>query len=122
MEFREGELFVYTNGDRWELGQVKSRARDDAYYCWYSTGDTAACTPVANMHKLANAGWSHVERAGEDDCCEMEDDWEYLENGIPGAPEDTWAYMCSKCGWSFRYDRGIKPSFCPNCRRVVRNG
>ena len=61
--FDPGELFVYTNGDRWELGQVK-RANIDGtgYFCWYSTGDTAANTPVECMHKLANAGWTHVER------------------------------------------------------------
>lgn len=54
--------------------------------------------------------------AGE---CEMETDWDYLTDGIPDAPEDTWAYMCSSCDWSFRYDRGIKPSYCPNCGKAV---
>lgn len=55
--------------------------------------------------------------AGE---CEMETDWDYLTDGIPDAPEDTWAYMCSSCNWSFRYDRGIKPTYCPNCGRAVK--
>ena len=60
--YQPGELFVYTNGDRWELGQVKRpNNTGDGYFCWYSTGDTAANTPVECMHKLANAGWSHVE-------------------------------------------------------------
>ena len=121
MEFREGELFVYTNGDRWELGQVKSKARDDAYYCWYSTGDTTACTPVANMHKLANAGWSHVERAGEDDCCE----WELVHSGTLYDK-----FQCSKCGYEYvesRTDNGkcppdFEPRFCPECGRTVRYG
>jgi len=55
--------------------------------------------------------------------CEMETDWDYLHDGIPDAPEDTWAYMCSACGWSFRYDRGIKPKHCPNCgRKAVEHG
>lgn len=115
-EYRPGELFVYTNGDSWELGQVKSKARDDAYYCWYSTGDTAACTPVSHMHKLANAGWSHVEKAGEDNACE----W-VLEHS--GTLYDKW--RCSKCGFLFvepRCDRGytdLEPKFCPACGRVV---
>jgi rubrerythrin len=52
--------------------------------------------------------------------CEMETDWDYLHDGIPDAPEDTWAYMCSACGWSFRYDRGIKPKHCPNCGKAVK--
>ena len=64
-EFEPGELFVYTRDggcDHMELGQVKRKAGDDAYFCWYSRGDTASRTPVANMRKLANAGWSHIER------------------------------------------------------------
>ena len=61
-EYKDGELFVYTNGDRWELGKVKRPNNDGSgYFCWYSTGDTAANTPVECMHKLANAGWSRIE-------------------------------------------------------------
>jgi len=114
MEFKPGELFVYTNGDRWELGQVKARARDDAYFCLYSTGDTAACTPVANMHKLANAGWSHVER--EDNSCE----WELVHSGTLYDK-----FRCSKCLYEYvesRTDGGATdfvPRFCPECGRVV---
>lgn len=62
-KYESGELFVYMNGDHWELGQVKRENNTgDGYFCWYSTGDTAANTPVRCMHKLANAGWSHIER------------------------------------------------------------
>lgn len=116
-EYREGELFVYTNGDRWELGQVKSKARDDAYFCWYSTGDTAACTPIANMHKLANAGWSHVERGGDDDWCE----WKLVHSGTLFDK-----FECSKCGYEFYEPRcvdgynDVDPKFCMECGRVVR--
>ena len=115
-EFRPGELFVYVNGDRWELGQVKSKARDDAYYCWYSTGDTAACTPVENMRKLANAGRSHVERAGEDGECE----WELVHSGTLYD-----VFRCSKCLYEHsdsRTDAGateLVPCFCPSCGRKV---
>jgi hypothetical protein len=115
-EFVPGELFVYTNGDRWELGQVKAKARDDAYYCWYSTGDTAACTPVDHMHKLANAGWSHVERGGDDGWCE----WELVHSGPLYAK-----YRCSKCLYEHVENlcdesTGMDPRFCPECGRVVR--
>ena len=60
--FERGELFVYVNGDRWELGMVK-RPNDtgDGYFCWYSTGDTAANTPTYCMRKLANHGWTRIE-------------------------------------------------------------
>ena len=61
-EFNEGELFVYTNGDRWELGMVKRPNNAwDGYFCWYSTGDTAANTPTDHMHKLANHGFTKIE-------------------------------------------------------------
>lgn len=58
--FKPGELFVYTNGDRWELGKVKRLREDGKYACWYSTGDTAAVTPPEHMHKLENAGYSRA--------------------------------------------------------------
>ena len=58
-----GELFVYVNGDRWELGMVKRPNHDGTgYFCYYSRGDTAANTPLRCMHKLANAGWTRIEQ------------------------------------------------------------
>ena len=48
--------------------------------------------------------------------CTMETDHDELEV-IAYSHEDTWAYMCSACEWSFRYDRGIKPNYCQNCGR-----
>ena len=48
--------------------------------------------------------------------CKMETDHDELEV-IAYSHEDTWAYKCSACDWSFRYDRGIKPNYCPNCGR-----
>lgn len=53
--FYPGELFVYTDGDSWELGVVKRQRDSQTYFCYYSTGDTAAATPVTHMHKLENA-------------------------------------------------------------------
>ena len=65
--FKVGELFVYTNGDRWELGVVKRENNSgDGYFCWYHRGDTAANTPTRCMHKLANAGWTHIEQQMDD--------------------------------------------------------
>lgn len=55
-EFEEGELFVYINGDKAEIGKVKRKNNTgDGYFCYYSLGDTAANTPVRCMYKLANA-------------------------------------------------------------------
>lgn len=57
--FEPGELFIYVNGNaetgRFEIGKVKRKAdHGDRYFCYYSEGDTAACTPVNCMHKLVN--------------------------------------------------------------------
>ena len=55
-EFEPGELFIYVNGDRYELGKVKRPNNDGTgYFCWYHCGETAANTPTRCMHKLQNA-------------------------------------------------------------------
>ena len=53
-EYRVGELIIYQNGDRFEIGKVK-RLTDTGAFVWYSSGDTAAKTPYEAMHKLTNA-------------------------------------------------------------------
>ena len=54
--FEENELFIYKNGNHYELGKVKRVNNDSTgYFCWYHTGDTAANTNVEDMHKLVNA-------------------------------------------------------------------
>lgn len=54
--FEEGELFVYINGDRAEIGKVKRENNTGAgYFCYYSSGETAANTPVDCMYKLVNS-------------------------------------------------------------------
>lgn len=50
--------------------------------------------------------------------CKLETDYDELEV-IAYSPEDTWAYKCSACDLSFRYDRGIKPNYCPICGAKV---
>lgn len=55
-EFEPGELFIYVNGDRYELGKVKRpNNTGGGYFCWYHLGETAANTPTSCMHKLQNA-------------------------------------------------------------------
>ena len=80
VKFEPGELFVYTNGDRWELGMVKRPGNGDGYFCWYSRGDTAAYTTTSCMHKLANAGYTHIEQMLDDTKTEQ-DKWDdYIED------------------------------------------
>ena len=52
-EFKEGELIVYQNGDRFEIGKIK-RITEDGAFVWYHEGETAAKTPFDCMHKLVN--------------------------------------------------------------------
>lgn len=52
--FKEGELIVYQNGDRFEIGKIK-RITEDGAFVWYHEGETAAKTPFDCMHKLVNA-------------------------------------------------------------------
>ena len=54
--FKEGELFIYINGDRAEIGKVKRKNNaGDGYFCHYHEGSTAANTPLNCMYKLINA-------------------------------------------------------------------
>lgn len=54
--FEPDELFVYVNGNKFELGKVKRTNNDGTgYFCYYHTGDTSANTPVEYMHKLVNS-------------------------------------------------------------------
>ena len=103
-KFENGELFVYTNGDRWELGMVKCpNNTGDGYFCWYSRGDTAANTPTEHMHKLANAGFSHIERTATH---------MIVNHGVTGHS------ACTGCG------KAIDPwdSFCKHCGARLEGG
>ena len=43
-EYKEGELIIYRNGDRYEIGKIK-RLTETGAFVWYSEGDTAAKPP-----------------------------------------------------------------------------
>lgn len=52
-DFSIGEYVIYVNGDRYEIGKIKSLREDGAFVC-YHEGETAAKTPYDHMHKLIN--------------------------------------------------------------------
>jgi hypothetical protein len=52
-EFKVGEYIIYVNGDRYELGRIKSLREDGAFIC-YHEGETVAKTPYDLIHKLVN--------------------------------------------------------------------
>ena len=59
--FEPGELFIYEKAPGvYELGVTKWQRDDHTWFCYYSTGDTAAATPIANMRKLTNAKWAPI--------------------------------------------------------------
>ena len=53
-KFKEGQLIVYCNGDKYEIGKIKRVVKDGAFV-YYSSGETAAKTPFDLMHTLVNA-------------------------------------------------------------------
>lgn len=53
-KFKEGQLIVYHNGDKYEIGKIKRVVKDGAFV-YYSSGETAAKTPFDLMHPLINA-------------------------------------------------------------------
>ena len=52
-EFKVGEYIIYVNGDRYELGRIKSLTPTGAFVA-YHDGETGAKTPYDVMHKLVN--------------------------------------------------------------------
>ena len=51
--FEAGEYIVYRNGNRCEIGKVKSVTETGAFV-HYTSGSTAAFTPYECMYKLIN--------------------------------------------------------------------
>ena len=51
--FRIGQYVIYRNGDRYELGRIKSLHHDGAFVAYHS-GETGAKTPYDLMHPLVN--------------------------------------------------------------------
>lgn len=52
-EYKEGELVLYQNIDRVEIGKIK-RPTDDGAFVWYHEGETAAKTSLDCLHKIQN--------------------------------------------------------------------
>lgn len=56
--FKDGEIILYQNGDRYELGIVKGRYDNsegkECYRVYYHAGDTTALTDAMDMKKITN--------------------------------------------------------------------
>jgi hypothetical protein len=53
IEYSVGEYIIYQNGNKYELGRIKS-IKDDGAFVAYHEGETGAKTPFSHMHKLIN--------------------------------------------------------------------
>lgn len=52
-KYSVGEYIIYLNGEKYELGRIKSLQEDGAFVT-YHEGETAAKTPYSHMYKLIN--------------------------------------------------------------------
>lgn len=52
-DLKTGDYIIYVNGDRYELGRIKSITEDGAFVA-YHEGETGAKTSFDLMHKLIN--------------------------------------------------------------------
>lgn len=52
-KFREGQLVVCNNGNRWVVGKIKCIVENGAFV-FYHEGETAAKTPFDCMHPIEN--------------------------------------------------------------------
>ena len=110
-DFKVGELIVYKNGDRIEIGKIK-RLVEDGAFVWYSTGETAAKTPFDAMYKIAN-GYAITETelggmAAKKAITE--------EVQIHGAM----VYGCRDCGsrWIMYLEKGLEEPGCDDRKPV----
>lgn len=53
---KAGDLVIYTNGDRAEIGKIKRITPDNmSAFVWYHTGETAALTWLHDLTPITNA-------------------------------------------------------------------
>lgn len=67
-KYKVGEVVLYQNGEKFELGVIKSLGnKPKTYFVWYHMGDTAACTDEINLHKIINSYAFKIERLRVED-------------------------------------------------------
>lgn len=67
MKFEVGEIIIYQNGDRFELGEIKRVCDNGDCFVYYHTGDTSARTPKENIHKIINTYAFKIRRKKYDE-------------------------------------------------------
>lgn len=51
--FKENQLVVYKNGDKFEVGKIKT-LKEHGAFIWYHSGETAALTNYEDIHPIIN--------------------------------------------------------------------
>lgn len=106
-EYSIGEYIIYRNGEKYELGRIKSLCEDGAFVA-YHDGETGAKTPYSHMHKLINRYCIKDTSLGGDyfkaDTPQM--DAEIPKNGLRSD--------CTGCRFVGAYDTEFP---CANCVR-----
>jgi len=54
MKFKVGQLVVYKGSNGYEIGKIKSFRDKENAFIWYTSGDTAALTPLNLVKPLIN--------------------------------------------------------------------
>lgn len=116
-EYSIGEYIIYRNGEKYELGRIKSLCEDGAFVA-YHDGETGAKTPYSHMHKLINRYCIKDTSLGGD----------YFKADTPQTDKDK--VVCPNCGRSdyirsFEKDFNIKNSEyrykCINCNTYIND-
>lgn len=86
-EWKVGQLIIYRNGDRFEVGRIKS-LNDRGAFVFYHSGETAALTPYDLLIKITNEYCITGTTLGGEDGKKVEcikcRDWKSGENWCPG--------------------------------------
>ena len=84
-DIKPGDIVLYKNGDRYELGRVKRLAEDgNAAFIWYSDGETASRTPFDTLVKLENAYAVTATSLGGEDAERMSGTKDAAGKGLEG--------------------------------------
>lgn len=55
VEFKKGQIVIYTKGDKYQIGKIKSLNETHAFV-WYHGGDTAAKTDLTMLIPIDDMG------------------------------------------------------------------
>lgn len=77
-KFKPGDFVIHQNGDRFELGEIKSiqgfneGTQSWHYFIWYHKGETAANTSESNLHAITNGYAFKTKRLSLEDVSKPE--------------------------------------------------